>query len=142
MKYIMLETAEGAKLPILFPDLLTHCHVAGAMQLVVDTLDPRKDLRPRQLDRMLEEGSARVASAGFVALDPIVSVSGESESLGGVKSIPMDAGRIMLGEAVQFMPDEMIAHLLEKLYGMTVSAGEQPKRRRRTKEIEDGAEQR
>ncbi len=75
MKYIMLETAAGQKLPILFPDVLTHSMVAGAMQLVVDTLDPRKDLRPKQLADMLARGAAPPVSAGLVAV--------------GMKSVPM-----------------------------------------------------
>jgi hypothetical protein len=115
MKYIMLETEEGMKLPIIFPDVLTHCFVAGAMQLVMDTLDPKKDLRPRQLDDMLKRGSAQPVSAGFVNIVGDVTVYGESESLGGVKSVPADAARILMGDAIQFMPDSMCELLMEKL---------------------------
>jgi hypothetical protein len=115
VKYIMLETAEGQKLPVIFPDALTHCFVAGAMQLVMDTLDPKKDLRPKQLLSFLERPSAPVTSAGFINLGVDISVYGESESLGGVKSKPADAVRIICGEAIQFMPDEMAEMLLEKL---------------------------
>jgi len=115
MKYIMLETAEGMKLPIIFPDVLTHCFVAGAMQLVMDTLDPKKDLRPRQLDDMLKRGSAPPVSAGFVNIGADVQVHGESESLGGLKSKPADAGRIVMGDAIQFMDDAMVELMMEKL---------------------------
>lgn len=115
MKYIMLETAEGMKLPIIFPDILTHCFVAGAMQLAVDCLDPKKDLRPRQLDSLLEGGSAKPVSAGFINIGVDVEVHGESESLGGLKHNPADAGRVVMGDAIQFMPDAMIPALMEKL---------------------------
>lgn len=115
MKYIMLETDEGLKLPIIFPDILTHCFVAGAMQLVVDTLDPKKDLRPRQLDDLLKRGTAKPISAGFINLGAGMTTHGESESLGGVKSKPSDAGRILMGDAVQFMPDAMVEQIMEKL---------------------------
>lgn len=118
MKYIMLETKDGAKLPIIFPDVLTHVFVAGAMQLVIDTMDPKKDLRPRQLLSMLEGGSAAVVSAGFVGLGMDITVHGESESLGGIKSKPADAARIVGGEAIQYMPDEMAEMLLAKLKAM------------------------
>jgi hypothetical protein len=114
MKYIVLETKDGARLPIIFPEMLTHCFVAGAMQLVLDTLDPKKDLRPKQLDALLSAGGHPVVSAGFVALD-VARIHGKSESLGDLESNPADAGRIVLGDAVQFMPDEMVQMLLAKL---------------------------
>lgn len=115
MKYIMLETEEGMKLPIIFPDILTHCFVAGAMQLVIDTLDPKKDLRPRQLDDMLKRGSAKPVSAGFINIGVDVEVHGESESLGGLKSVEADAARIVMGDAIQFMPDSIAVDILKRL---------------------------
>lgn len=115
MKYIMLETEDGLKLPIIFPEVLTHLFVAGAMQLVADTLDPAKDLRPRQLTDMLLRGVAKPVSAGFIDLGDDITVRGESESLGGLKSVPADAHRIVIGESVQFMPDAIATMLFGKL---------------------------
>lgn len=115
MKYIMFETAEGQKMPIIFPEQLTHCFVAGAMQLVFDTLDSKKDLRPRQLLGMLEAPTAAPVSAGFISLGIDIAVHGESESLGGLKSVPADAARIVCGDSIQFMPDSVAELMLEKL---------------------------
>lgn len=115
MKYIMLETENGQKLPIIFPDVLTHSLVAGAIQLAVDALSPEKDLRPQQCERLLASGSAPPVSAGFISLGLDVTVSGLSESLGELKHNPSDAARVMIGESVQFMPDAMALMLLDKL---------------------------
>lgn len=114
MKYIVLETAEGQKLPIIFPEALTHAFVAGAMQLVVDTLDPRKDLRPKQLDSLLAAGQAKPVSAGFVSI-PTCGVYGESESLGGLPVAIGDDARIILGDTVAFMPDALVESMGVKL---------------------------
>lgn len=118
MKYIMLETEDGRKLPIIFPDCLVHSLVAGAIQLAVDAMNPKKDLRPQQCERLLRDGSTAVFSAGFIGLGLDVTCHGESESLGGLKSAPADAARIMVGEAGQFMPDDMIELLSERLRAM------------------------
>lgn len=83
-KYVMLQVGDRA-MPIIFPEELVHAHVAGAMQLAVEALDPKKDLRPRQCESMLERGTAPVRSAGFVEGLACAIVIGESESL-GVKS--------------------------------------------------------
>lgn len=115
MKYIMLETKEGMKLPILFPDILTHCFVAGAMQLAVDCLDSKKDLRPKQLMTLLESGSTRVTGAGFVAVDSDVRTFGESESLGGVTPGVADAARIALGDAVALATDAFVLKMAAEL---------------------------
>ena len=115
MKYIMFETAEGQKMPIIFPEQLTHCFVAGAMQLVFDTLDTKKDLRPKQLLNFLESPTAAPVSAGFVSIGLDVECHGESESLGGLKSVPADSARIMLGDSMQFMPDAAAEILLARL---------------------------
>jgi len=111
VKYIILETPDGRRMPIIFPEALTHCFVAGAMQLVVDTLDPKKDLRPRQLDGLLKAGNAKPISAGFVDLHE-VSVHGESESLGGLKSRHVDEGYISFGDACAYTADHIVADLL------------------------------
>lgn len=114
MKYIIMETEEGLRLPIIFPDILTHCFVAGAMQLVIDTMNPAKDLRPTQLDRMLKDGDGEVTSAGFVNLGNDVTVYGESESI-GVKSDDVDALVIMIGEQAQFMPKAILKDIWAKM---------------------------
>ena len=113
MKYIMLETKDGAKLPIIFPDVLTHLFVAGAMKLVLDTLDPTKDLRPKQLASMNDNPNSRVISAGFVSVIE-AETFGESESL-GVHSNKFDGGRMMFGQAVMHMPDETVEATLKLL---------------------------
>lgn len=118
MKYITLETPQGARVPIIFPDALTHLYVAGAMQLVIDTLDPAKDLRPQQLERMLRDGKAPVRSAGFIMV-PDAHVNGMSESLGGIAHNPADVARIVLGDAVQFMDDETALFLYARLRSMS-----------------------
>ncbi len=97
-----METREGQKLPFLFPDSVTHLYVAMAMSaLVKSTMNTE----------------AKAVSAGFVSIGTDVSVSGESESLGGLKSIPSDAARIVVGECLSFMPDSLATMMLEKLRG-------------------------
>jgi hypothetical protein len=100
MKYIMLETKEGQKMPFLFPDAMTHLFVAMAMQAIV---------------KSTMKTEAVVVSAGFVGLGLGAEVSGESESLDGLKSNPADAARIMVGESIAFMPDELAVQMLERL---------------------------
>jgi hypothetical protein len=117
VKYIVLETKDGARLPIIFPEALTHSFVAGAMQLAVDALDPKKDLRGKQCESLLDRASAPVVSAGFVQIDG-AHVHGTSESLGGVKYNNADAARIILGDAIQFMPDDLAMLMLAKLNAM------------------------
>lgn len=85
-KYIMLHDLERDRfVPVIFPDDLVHSFVAGAMQLVIEANDPKKDLRPRQLEQMLERGTAPVVGAGFVEGMAVCVAMGESESL-GIKS--------------------------------------------------------
>lgn len=100
MKYIMMETAEGAKMPILFPEALTHIHMAAMMQAMM---------------AQVLKTEAQIVSAGFVALGKGVVVHGESESLGGLPCNPADAARIVIGEAASFMGDEFVAALQDKL---------------------------
>lgn len=92
-KYIVVELGDQ-KLPIIFPAAITHSFMAGAMQLVMDTFDPTKDLRPKQLQRMLEDGKHKPTSAGFIAALSVVSTFGASESLGNLKSREEDASVI------------------------------------------------
>ena len=100
MKYVMLETSEGQKLPFIFPDACTHAIVAELM---------------RHMMRRFHNSSAIVCPAGFVSLGRDVEVSGESESLGGLKSRPSDAARMIVGESIAFMPDAMADLMLERL---------------------------
>ncbi|MAS67344.1 MAG: hypothetical protein CMK82_11190 [Pseudomonadales bacterium] len=104
MKYIMLETPDGAKMPFIFPEACTHAVMAELMRMM--------------LGRFHNTTGARVVSAGFISLGLGAEVHGESESLGGLKSVPADAARIMVGESLQFMPDEMATMMLEKLREM------------------------
>jgi hypothetical protein len=100
MKYIMLETKAGQKLPFIFPDSMTHLFVAMAIKAII----------PATM-----KTEAEVVSAGFVGLGLGAEVYGESESLGGVKSNPSDAARIMVGDSIAFMPDELAVSMLERL---------------------------
>lgn len=100
MKYIMLETDEGAKLPILFPDALVHADIADLIQRLI-------------MIRMDAIG-VTVASAGFVELGALPAVAGESESLKKVSN-PMDALRIWAGTSVQYMPDDLLTAMAAKL---------------------------
>ncbi len=104
MKYIMIETEDGAKLPFIFPESCTHSIVSEFVRMM--------------LLRFHATEATTVVSAGFVSLGNDVSVHGESESLAGLKSNPTDASRIMIGESVQFMPDEMAELMLTKLKEM------------------------
>jgi len=99
VKYIMFETAEGAKLPVIFSDQFVHLYVGEVFKHL--------------LKGMNQPGI--VVSAGFVGLGTDVTVSGESESLGGVKSVESDAARIMVGDSVMFMPDAAAEMVMGKL---------------------------
>lgn len=99
MKYVVLQTADGAKHPIVFPECLTHIMMAALGQVGLE----RDTKRPR----------AKAVSAGFIAIEACATF-GESESLGGMKSLPEDAVRIMFGQACAFMPDEQLADLFNK----------------------------
>jgi len=99
MKYIMLETDEGMKLPILFPDVLVHANVAELMK--------------RLTLFQLKVAKCEVVSAGFVNIAD-ASVHGDSESL-GVKSNPTDGVRILAGSAVSHMPDDLLQRTFAKI---------------------------
>lgn len=108
MKYIILQTADGQRFPIAFPEAFTHCFVAGAMQLVLDTLDPKKDLRPKQLDTMLASGSGKVVAAGFCNTGRDFACFGESESLGAVSRPALDEAIFAIGQQAGFLGDDML----------------------------------
>lgn len=97
MKYIMLETALGQKLPIIFPTTFNHVDIAAVTKVLLERR---------------QEVSSECVSAGFVELGDNVTVHGESESLGGLKSRPTDAMRIMIGEAVSHTPDDLMEKIL------------------------------
>ena len=103
MKYIMIETSEGARMPFLFPESCTHSVMAELMRTMLDWFHNMK--------------ATIVVSAGFVNMGTDLTVHGESESLGGLKSVKADAARIILGHAIQFMPDPMVTMLLGQLEG-------------------------
>lgn len=106
MKYVMLETADGQKLPILFPEALVHRDVSDVMGRLVDrTMGPKALGRRRTLP----------SSAGFVGFTGPVAVHGKSETLGDMQSKPLDAARIIAGSAVSFMPDAMLAPVAARL---------------------------
>ncbi len=100
MKYVMLETQEGQKLPFIFPESCTHSVVTEFMQIMLQGIHHQNCIP---------------VSAGFVNLGLGVEVHGESESLGGMKSVPADAARIMIGESIAFMPDALATQMLERL---------------------------
>lgn len=105
MKYVMLETSEGQKLPVIFAEAFVHAEVADIMGRWIDRQTAGRNLGKRR---------TMAASAGFVGLTG-VTVSGKSESLGDLQSKPLDAARIMAGSAVAFMPDAMLGPLAERL---------------------------
>lgn len=106
MKYIMLQTAEGAKLPVLFPETLVHSDVADVMGRLVDISRGSKALGRKR---------TRVASAGFVGIEGKLTVSGKSESLGDIQSNPLDSARIMAGASVEYMPDGMLSPIAYRI---------------------------
>lgn len=101
------------EVPIIFPNELVHSYVAGAMQLVVEAHDPKKDLRPKQLEGFLERGVAPVVSAGFLEGMATAITMGESESI-GVKSRDEDARIINNYPYEKGMPGIM-SEMTEKL---------------------------
>lgn len=100
MKYIMLETDEDMKLPILFPDAFVHANVAELMK--------------RLTLFQLKANRCEVVNAGFVSIAD-ASVHGESESLGGMKHNPVDGIRILAGESVSHMPDFVVQKTFAKI---------------------------
>lgn len=99
MKYIMMETAEGKRLPFIFPESMVHAYVA---------------LMAKELIAIASKQPAKCVSAGFVAgigLD--IMTHGNSETL-GLDSNPVDAAYIALGEAVAMMPPELMPGLMDK----------------------------
>lgn len=104
MKYVVIQTADGEKLPIIFPERLVHSDVAKVMAQMISFRDAGNLGKQRPV----------VASAGFVGMEN-VTVSGESESLGSIRHNPLDALRIAAGASVAHMPDAIIQPLADKL---------------------------
>lgn len=79
-KYVMFEDPEtGQQVPILFPNQIVHADIAKFVPAMLRRADKRIVVHP--------------VAAGFVSL-AVSGVSGESESMGGVKSRPEDAQTI------------------------------------------------
>jgi hypothetical protein len=112
MKYIMIETNEGEKIPVIFAESLVHANVAEVMVRAI-TFE-----RTRASDKTIREHAAswdlRVVSAGFVSFPITPTVAGESESLDGIKSRPLDGFRMQAGASVAHMPDRMLYGLAQK----------------------------
>lgn len=99
MKYIMIETEKGQKLPFIFPECINHDLAATMAQVLINAQFKGCESKP--------------ASAGFVEFQS-VKVHGESKSLGGMKSVASDAPRIAYGGAVEFVDNDMLASMLMK----------------------------
>lgn len=98
MKYVMIELETGQKLPFIFPEAINH------------------DIMARHIGRAIGEQLRQhsvALNAGFVAIDEC-GVAGDSETL-KLSSNPTDAGRMMLGHAVAFMPDSLVDMMVKKL---------------------------
>lgn len=93
MKYIMFETTEGGKFPVIFPDHVPHIMMAAALRAIDEKTGPRP------------------VSAGFISIGNC-DVHGESESLGGLQHNESDAARIIIGDSVAFMPDDLALQTL------------------------------
>lgn len=99
MKYVMFETENGRKFAVMFPDHMVHAQVAHMVGVL--SLRAHKEM-------------ATPVTAGFVNPGDELSVAGESESL-NLKSDPVDAIRIMIGESVSSMPDSILAPLWKQV---------------------------
>ena len=96
MKYIMMETEDGKRMPFVFPESVVHLHMAVLIKALMD----------------LPKMPVKCVSAGFVSgIGLGLTTHGESESI-GVASDPVDAAYIALGEAVARMPPELMPALL------------------------------
>lgn len=96
MKYIMFETAEGGKFPVIFPDQIAHVFMNAAVRAITGI----------RLETPWEPVSAGSISIGNC------DVHGESESLGGLAHNEADAARVIIGDSVAFMPDIAAANTL------------------------------
>jgi hypothetical protein len=97
MKYIMFkDMTSGQRLPVTFPDALTHSAMAEAIA------------RARPDDRLLS-----VLSAGFVVMENGYLIThGRSESL-GLSCDPADGAYLSLGDSVSFMDPSAAVHMFQ-----------------------------
>lgn len=95
MKYIILETAEGMRFPVIFPDMLIHAEVALFMAELTDATTKQK---------------ATPVSAGTIALGTDFTCSGGSDTL-SMQSRPQDEAIIGVGEQAWAFPDAMLVTL-------------------------------
>lgn len=113
MKYIVLETENGRRLPILFPECLVHAHVAGAIQQAILAMGRRdQQFHERQCAARLEAAvhgleGAKPVSAGFASIQDVV-VHGKSETLGDLACNSADRGRMILGDSISHSEDEVV----------------------------------
>lgn len=96
MKYIMFESPEGGKFPVIFPDQTAHVFMNAAV---------------RAITGIGLETPWEPVSAGFINIGNC-DVHGESESLGGLAHNEADAARIIIGDSVAFMPDLVAVNTL------------------------------
>lgn len=93
MKYVMLQSEDGRRVPVVFPNHLTHLVVAYAIAAT-------------------SVSKTRAVSAGFVDISTL-GCSGKSESL-GLQHDPDDPLYIWGGDAVAYMEPDFIRPLFEK----------------------------
>lgn len=98
MKYIILQTEEGMRFPIIFPDMLIHAEVALFMAELTDATTKQK---------------AVPVSAGMIALGTDFTCSGGSDTL-SMQSRPQDEAIIGVGEQAWAFPDPMLITLWER----------------------------
>jgi hypothetical protein len=96
MKYVILETQHGQRLPFLFPELLVHAQMAEVFKAALQAFI---------------HVSAVPVSAGHASIQG-AEIHGESESL---ELVPLagDEARMVLGDSIAFLPDERLLPLYE-----------------------------
>lgn len=99
LKYIILESAEGMKLPFMFPEIAVHADMAELMKVA--------------MARFYSMPGCKVISAGFCEATDILC-HGESESLNMKARPEIDAATFGLGQQAGFLPDEFFVLLWEK----------------------------
>lgn len=99
MKYIVMQTDDGMKLPFIFSEKLIHEEMARLATIVIM--------------RQLQQVFAKAVSAGFVNINDCRTF-GESETLRGMKPASADAARMIIGSSIEFMPDESVLAVLAK----------------------------
>jgi hypothetical protein len=98
MKYIILETTEGMRFSVIFPEILVHADVALFMTELTDATIKRK---------------AVPVSAGHIALGTDFTCSGGSDTL-NMQSRPQDEAIVGIGEQAWAFPDAMLISLWAK----------------------------